>query len=68
LPRNFVGSPLLGKALGANRDAYVASLEEKLPLCRLGTAAEAGAAVVFLMSNGMMNGKTLHVDGGSRLV
>lgn len=61
-------TPLLARTLGANRDAYVASLTEKLPLRRLGTAAEVGAAVVFLMSNGFMNGETLHVDGGSRLV
>ncbi len=44
--------------LGAHRDAYVAALTEKLPQRRLGTAAEAGAAVVFLMSNGFMNGET----------
>ena len=61
-------TPLLGRALGDQRDAYVASLTEKLPLHRLGTAAEAGAAVVFLMSNGAMNGATLNIDGGSRLV
>lgn len=61
-------TPLLSRALGDQRDAYVASLTEKLPLHRLGTAAEAGAAVVFLMSNGAMNGATLNIDGGSRLV
>ena len=61
-------TPLLGRALGDQRDAYVASLTEKLPLHRLGTAAEAGAAVVFLMGNGSMNGATLNIDGGSRLV
>lgn len=41
---------------------------KKLPLHRLGTAAEAGAAVVFLMESCWMNGTTLNVDGGSRLV
>ena len=61
-------TPLLARTLGANRDAYVASLTEKLPLRRLGTAVEVGAAVGFLMSNGLMNGETLHIDGGSRLV
>ena len=61
-------TPLLARTLGANRDAYVAALSEKLPQRRLGTADEAGAAVVFLMANGFMNGATLHVDGGSRLV
>jgi NAD(P)-dependent dehydrogenase (short-subunit alcohol dehydrogenase family) len=37
-------------------------------LHRLGSATEAGAAVVFLMSNGFMNGATLNIDGGARLV
>ncbi len=61
-------TPLLARTLGTNRDGYVAALKEKLPLRRLGTAEEVGAAVVFLMSNGFMNGETLHVDGGTRLV
>jgi NAD(P)-dependent dehydrogenase (short-subunit alcohol dehydrogenase family) len=59
---------LLARTLGANRDGYVTMLQEKLPLRRLGTADEAGAAVRFLMTNGFMNGETLHVDGGARLV
>jgi NAD(P)-dependent dehydrogenase (short-subunit alcohol dehydrogenase family) len=61
-------TPLLTRTLGEGRDAYVAALKEKLPLHRLGTSEEVGAAVVFLMSNGFMNGETLHIDGGSRLV
>lgn len=61
-------TPLLARTLGANRDGYVASVKAKVPLGRLGTAEEVGAAVVFLMSNTFMNGETLHVDGGSRLV
>lgn len=61
-------TPLLARALGAKRDAFVAALTETLPHRRLGTADEAGAAVVFLMGNGYMNGETLHVDGGARLV
>ncbi|MBE7196867.1 MAG: SDR family oxidoreductase [Parafilimonas terrae] len=63
-----IDTPLLARTLGVHRDAYVAALTEKLPQRRLGTAEEAGAAVVFLMSNGFMNGETLHVDGGARLV
>ncbi|WP_460143043.1 SDR family oxidoreductase [Pseudomonas sp. S3_B08] len=63
-----INTPILGKALGEGRDAFVASLERVLPLHRLGTAAEAGAAVVFLMSNTFMNGAVLNIDGGARLV
>ncbi|MGR9179810.1 SDR family oxidoreductase (plasmid) [Rhizobium leguminosarum] len=63
-----IDTPILSKTLGDGRDAYVEGLKKNLPLHRLGTAAEAGAAVVFLMENGWMNGATLNVDGGSRLV
>ncbi|MBV4484543.1 SDR family oxidoreductase [Pseudomonas sp. SWRI153] len=63
-----INTPILGKALGEGRDAFVASLEQVLPLHRLGTAEEAGAAAVFLMSNTFMNGAVLNIDGGARLV
>jgi NAD(P)-dependent dehydrogenase (short-subunit alcohol dehydrogenase family) len=63
-----IDTPILAKTLGDGRDAYVDGLKRSLPLHRLGTAEEAGAAVVFLMANGWMNGATLNVDGGSRLV
>lgn len=63
-----IDTPLLGRALGDGRDSYVAQLRQTLPLHRLGTPDEAGAAVVFLMANGFMNGATLNIDGGSRLV
>ncbi|WP_426423876.1 SDR family oxidoreductase [Bradyrhizobium genosp. A] len=63
-----IDTPLLARTLGEGRDAYVTALKEKLPVHRLGTAQEAGNAVVFLMSNGFMNGETLHIDGGARLI
>ncbi|UWU24242.1 SDR family oxidoreductase (plasmid) [Rhizobium sp. CB3060] len=63
-----IDTPILSKTLGEGRGAFVESLTRSLPLHRLGTAEEAGAAVVFLMSNGWMNGAVLNVDGGSRLV
>ncbi|WP_407521495.1 SDR family oxidoreductase [Methylobacterium oryzisoli] len=63
-----IDTPLLARTLGAGREAYVAALSETLPARRPGTAEEAGAAIVFLMSNGFMTGETLHIDGGSRLV
>ncbi|MGA4634893.1 SDR family oxidoreductase [Pseudomonas solani] len=63
-----IDTPIFSKALGDGRDAFVASLEQTLPLHRLGTATEAGAATLFLMSNGFMNGATLNIDGGARLV
>jgi NAD(P)-dependent dehydrogenase (short-subunit alcohol dehydrogenase family) len=63
-----IDTPLWGKALGADGDAAVEAIKQTLPLHRVGTPAEVGAAVVFLMSNGWMTGETLHADGGVRLV
>ena len=68
LSPGITDTPLLGRTFGNGLDAFVSSLEEKLPQYRLVTAAEAGAAVVFLMTNGGMNEETLDIDGGSRLV
>jgi NAD(P)-dependent dehydrogenase (short-subunit alcohol dehydrogenase family) len=62
-----VDTPLMRKVLGPNLDV-LQQLQARLPVGRLGAAEEAGDAVVFLMANRFMNGATLHVDGGSRLV
>ena len=63
-----IDTPIFNKALGDGHDAYVRAWEQVLPLHRVGTAAEAGAATVFLMTNTFMNGATLNIDGGARLV
>jgi NAD(P)-dependent dehydrogenase (short-subunit alcohol dehydrogenase family) len=63
-----INTPILDKALGEGRDGFVAALEQALPLHRLGTAQEAGAAALFLMTNTFMNGATLNIDGGARLI
>ncbi len=63
-----INTPIFSKALGEGRDAYVSAWEQSLPLHRVGTATEAGAATVFLMTNTFMNGATLNIDGGARLV
>lgn len=62
-----IDTPLIGKALGDQRDAYMRRVAESHPLHRWGSANEAAAAVLFLMTNRYMNGAVLHVDGGSRL-
>ena len=62
-----IDTPLIGKALGDHRDAYMRTVAESHPLHRWGSANEAAAAVLFLMTNRYMNGAVLHVDGGSRL-
>lgn len=62
-----IDTPLIGKALGDHRDAYMRRVAESHPLRRWGSANEAATAVLFLMTNRYMNGAVLHVDGGSRL-
>ncbi len=59
---------LLARTSGEGRDAYVASPKEKFRPHHLDTAAEVGAAILFLMNNVFMNDGTLHIDGGSRRV
>ena len=63
-----IDTPLISKALGAGQADYISHLQSILPLHRLGTAEEAGNAVLFLMTNRYMNGATLNIDGGARLV
>jgi NAD(P)-dependent dehydrogenase (short-subunit alcohol dehydrogenase family) len=75
-PRRFnaiapgpIDSPLFEKAMGDGRHAVLDHYRATLPVGRVGTTEEAGAVVVFLlMANGFINGATLNVDGGARLV
>ena len=62
-----IDTPLIGKAMGDQRDPYMRMVAEKHPLHRWGSADEAADAVLFLMANRYMNGAVLHIDGGSRL-
>ncbi|MBB3220535.1 SDR family oxidoreductase [Pseudoduganella umbonata] len=68
LSPGHVETPLLHKVLGDARDTVLPAMRASTPLKRLGTAEEAGAATVFLMANGWMNGTTLHIDGGVSLI
>lgn len=68
LSPGMIDTPILAKALGAGKDDAIAAMKRSSPLKRIGTADEAGAAILFLMQNSWMNGATLNVDGGSRLV
>jgi NAD(P)-dependent dehydrogenase (short-subunit alcohol dehydrogenase family) len=68
LSPGHIETPLLHKVLGEARDSVLPAMRASTPLKRLGTAQEAGSALVFLMANGWMNGATLNVDGGVRLI
>ncbi|ENM3023512.1 SDR family oxidoreductase [Salmonella enterica] len=62
-----IDTPLLDKAFGHERDHFVSGLKAQIPVGRIGSSAEAGAAVIFLINNAFMNGTVLHLDGGMSL-
>lgn len=63
-----IDTRILDEAFGKGRDEAVSSMAENLPHRRIGTPAEAAAAVLFLMTNGWMNGAVLNLDGGARFL
>ena len=60
-----VWSDILGDA---EARATLDQVGKQLPVGRVGTADEVARAVVFLIDNGFVNGLSLVVDGGHRLV
>ena len=61
-------SPLLAKTLGAGKDAFLNTVTDKLPLKRVATPDQVAYAILFLVTNEIMTGETIHVDGGQRLI
>lgn len=64
----YTDTPLWENVLGENKEAVLANIAAKLPTGKIATAEEVATAVIFLMSNGAVNGEVLHIDGGGRLV
>lgn len=62
----FVGSPMTD----ALNDKQKELIMQRVPMKRLGTVAEIGAAAVYLASEeaGYMTGQTLHVNGGMAMI
>jgi NAD(P)-dependent dehydrogenase (short-subunit alcohol dehydrogenase family) len=53
---------------GAETDAMLASMAQRLPVERIGTPQDIASAFLFLIENGYTTGTVLHVEGGHRLV
>jgi len=65
----IINTPLWERLVG--REGAAAQLEQTanvLPVKRVGTAADVAKAVAFLIDNSFVNGTTVVVDGGHRLV
>ncbi len=62
----FVGSPMTD----ALNEKQKEMIMQRVPMKRLGTVAEIGAAAVYLASQeaGYMTGQTLHVNGGMAMI
>ena len=62
----FIDTPMTQKLNEAQRDA----LTGKIPLGRMGVAADVAAAVTYLAANeaGWVTGSTMHVNGGMAML
>lgn len=61
-------TPMWDAILGADRDATFSAVGARIPTGRIADPDEAAQAVLLLMVNRAINGETLHIDGGDRLV
>lgn len=64
----YVDTPMYDAFGAEGRAAILGQAAAVLPGGRVGSASEVGAAIVFLLSNGYVNGEVLHIDGAHRLV
>ncbi|PPA73534.1 short chain dehydrogenase [Achromobacter spanius] len=64
----WVRTPIWHDVAGADSEALLASMAERLPVGRVGTGDDIADAILFLLGNGYTTGTVLHVDGGHRLV
>jgi NAD(P)-dependent dehydrogenase (short-subunit alcohol dehydrogenase family) len=63
----LIDTPLLDR-YGNQRKAIIENYAKRLPLKRLGSAAEVAEAVIFLMKSTYTTGIILQVDGGALLI
>lgn len=52
----------------AEKQAFLEQMATTLPVGRVGTADDVAATIVFAIKNGFVNGTTLVVDGGHRVI
>ena len=64
----YIDTPLLQAAFGEQYEQVIQAQAATLPAKRVGTAEEIARAILFLMTNGFINGEVLHIDGGGRFI
>ncbi len=64
----WTDTPMWDAVFGDEKAESLAEVAARIPVGRVATAEEAAAAVLFLMTNGSVNGEVVHVDGGLRHV
>lgn len=64
----YTDTPMWDVIMGEHKAQLLADIAAKIPVKKIATPAEVAAAVLFLMSNASINGETIHIDGGSRLI
>lgn len=64
----WVDTPVWDTFAGARKEVILASMADRLPVGRVGTAADLARAYIFVMQSEYSTGAVVHVDGGHRLV
>lgn len=63
-----IDTPLMQGFLGEAKQGVYANLASNLPSRRVGIPSDIARTALFLMESGYINGETIHVDGGGRLI
>jgi NAD(P)-dependent dehydrogenase (short-subunit alcohol dehydrogenase family) len=64
----WVDTPIWKQVAGDEASARLNDMAKRLPVGRIGQAADIADGIRFLMRNGFATGSVLHLDGGHRLV
>lgn len=64
----WVDTPIWAFVAGDRKDETLEAMAKRLPVGRVGRAADIAEAIAFLMDSTFTTGTVLHVEGGHRLV
>jgi NAD(P)-dependent dehydrogenase (short-subunit alcohol dehydrogenase family) len=64
----IIDTPSRSKMPEDSRQQFYATVSNKLPVKRVGTAQDVASSVLYLLQNSFVTGTVLHVEGGHILV